>query len=75
MMTSSNFQKNFGTQLQKCIKTTGMTQNELARRMGVSNATVSRWLNGSQKSIMSDLLFDLCDIFGRDPLYFCNNKD
>lgn len=75
MITSSNFKKNFGKQLKKCMDATGMSQRELARRMDISNSTVSRWLNGSQTSIMSDLLFDMCDIFERDPLYFCSDKD
>ena len=71
MITTSNFQKNFGKQLQKKMVATGISQRELARRMNISNATISRWLNGSQASILTDSLFDLCDIFETDPLYFC----
>ncbi len=70
-MLFSNFKQNFGTKLNELLMRTGMSKRELARRMNVSNATISRWVSGDITNIWSAYLFELCDIFEVDPLYFC----
>lgn len=42
---SNNASKLLSNNIKKLLKEKNMTQNELARMMGVSSATVSDWLN------------------------------
>lgn len=69
-MTETRFEKNFGGNLQLLLTRTSMSQRELARRLNVSNATVSRWIKGNSTDIHVCMLFRLCDIFQVDPMYF-----
>ena len=70
-MLEKSFRENFSTNLKACMDTVKMSQRELARRLGISNSTVSRWLSGDTKSLKSGMLFGICDVFSRDPAWFC----
>ena len=55
----------FGSNLQFLRKKNGMTQENLAERMGVSRQTISKWESGEASPELGKLL-DLCDIFSCD---------
>ncbi|MFC1818250.1 helix-turn-helix domain-containing protein [Thermodesulfobacteriota bacterium] len=45
-------EKNFADQVKSVRKQLGISQEELARKLGVSFATVNRWENGRTNPIM-----------------------
>jgi len=56
----------------------GLTLDEVARKIGVSNATVSRWETGEIKAIGSDKIGALADVLGTTTEYLLgrsNNVD
>ena len=65
----------FSTQLQNLRKRNGITQEQLAQRLGVSPQAVSKWENGSYPD--GDLLPKLADFFGVsiDHLYGRGKKE
>ena len=73
-MITRLFEKNFGKQLQKLLDRTSMSQRELARRINVSNASVSRWVRGEQTALTTTYLFNICEIFSVDPMFFCDSE-
>lgn len=62
---------NFKSRVEALLKEKGMTQRELAARLGVSEVTVSRWMtdgaNGRNPSIPT--LQKIADILGTTPDY------
>lgn len=54
-----------GKLLQGLRKEKGMTQEQLAERMGVARRTVSRWETGSNMPDL-DILVELSDLYGAD---------
>ena len=55
-----------GDALKKLLREEGLSQNELARRMGVSTAHMSNVINGRREARV-DLLKRICIMFRRDP--------
>jgi transcriptional regulator with XRE-family HTH domain len=56
-----------GILLEREIKRAGLTLNEFSRRAGVSPATVSRLVNGQQRSAEKATLDKLAAFLGREP--------
>lgn len=48
MMTERNWMKTFGDNLAYQLREADMTQNELAERTGLTQASISRYVNGTQ---------------------------
>ena len=63
-----NYNEVFAKRLLYYIEALNMPQKELAKRMGVSEASVSNWTKGT-KVPRADKVDKLCDIFG------CNRSD
>lgn len=57
--------------LRFAIRTTGIVQADLARRMNVSSNNLSMWINGRQKMPAKHFM-KLAKIFNVDPLYLRN---
>ena len=74
MITQQRFEQHFANQLNKLMNENGISVRELARRLDVSPATISRWTTGKQTTILSGCLFDLCDVFDVDPLWFTREE-
>lgn len=56
-------QANIGSLLKELRKEQGMTQEQLAERIGVARRTVSRWETGSNLPDL-DILIELSDLYG-----------
>lgn len=63
-----------GERLQLLMDRAGLKQAELSRRVGVSRATVSSWMNGTIKTISHEHLVTLGKVFGVDPEYISGGK-
>lgn len=74
-MIQIEFNKHFAKQLKKAMNRTGISSRELARRLNISPSTVSRWLTDGQYTILAVHLFNLCDIFQVDPMWFTKDAD
>lgn len=44
----------------------GISQNEMARRIGTSTATMSNIMTGKREP-RADLVKRMCEVFGKDP--------
>lgn len=44
-----------------------MTQEEFAKKYGITKQTLSKFENGRTKSIKADLLLKICSDYGIDP--------
>ncbi|MGP1365923.1 MAG: helix-turn-helix domain-containing protein [Schwartzia sp. (in: firmicutes)] len=56
--------------LRKLRTEKGMTQNDLAKKLGVTRVTISFWESGTNR-INSDTLIRLSDIFGCSIDFLC----
>lgn len=54
---------NFGSKISECRQNKGMTQEELAGRIGVTPQALSKWERGQSLPDVA-LLADLCSILG-----------
>lgn len=63
MKNQEDIKKKVAENIYKYRKKAGLTQKQLAERLGVKNTAVSNWENG-QNSIDTELLFRVCDVFG-----------
>lgn len=59
----------FGEILKTLRTKKGLTLDEVAKKIGVSNATVSRWETGEIKNIGSDKIGALADVLGTSTEY------
>lgn len=60
---------NFRNRVEELIKLRGMTHREFASRLGVSEVTVSRWLNG-ERNPSAENLNKIAEVLGTTPSYF-----
>lgn len=58
--------------IEERLKAQNMTQRELALKLGVSEVTVSRWLNG-ERSLTVETLTSIADALEISPAYFFTN--
>ena len=58
-----DLKKYIGNQIKTFRKSSGFTQDELAKRLNTTKQTISRYEKGDRKA-NQDMLFELCDIFG-----------
>ena len=56
----------FGENLGKELKSNGISQMELAKKLNTTQATISRWVGGLNEPDFTTL-FLLCDIFDCSP--------
>ena len=66
--------RKFQEKLKELREDMGISQNELSRRTGISNASISRWENGIA-DIASDYLIILCNFFGVPADYLLGLED
>ena len=64
--------------LPSCIKSRrqniGMTQKQLAEKVGVTDVTISRWESGQREPIASDFL-RLCEVLGMELEWFIGKEN
>jgi len=58
----------FGKRLETAIKNKKLTQDELAKQIGTSQATINRWTKGINQPDVDAILM-LCNILEEDPNY------
>lgn len=61
------FYKKLGSALREARKSAGLSQSEVAARIGLTNQNVSSWELGKSKIDMNQLL-ELCDMYGANYL-------
>lgn len=69
---SEELRKLFSINLQECLKNSGLTMLELAKKIKVSQATISDWCNG-KKAPRFDKIEQLANFFNVPATYFFNN--
>lgn len=70
---SEELRKLFSRKLQECLQNSGLTMAELAKKIGVSQATISDWCNG-KKAPRFDKIEQLAKFFNVSPTYFFNDE-
>lgn len=63
----------FSEQLRKCLENSNITMTELAKKIGVSQATVSDWCNG-KKAPRFDKIEQLASFFNVPATYFFKDE-
>jgi transcriptional regulator with XRE-family HTH domain len=64
-----------GRRIARLREAKGWSQAELARRLGVTRASVHQWENDSSPNIRPVNLLALADILGTDPYYLVHGPD
>ncbi len=64
----------FGEKIRNARKTLGLTQRQLADRLGVSNTTISNWEKGLSRPD-ADLIQELCRVLGLQPNDFYGTNE
>ena len=62
------------TRLQETIRESGLTQSEIARRLGIRQATVAQYLSGRSMPAL-DTFANLCRVLDADPAYILCIKE
>jgi transcriptional regulator with XRE-family HTH domain len=65
---------NTGTKIRKLRENKRMSQDELASQLGISQTTLHNIETDKSRKIDSALIFKMCDIFDKDPLYFADDS-
>lgn len=61
---------NTGDVIKMLRKKSGMTQDDLARKLGVTKSSVQKYENGLVQNLKLQTIRDLCNIFHAPPWYF-----
>jgi SOS-response transcriptional repressor LexA len=64
----------FAARVRKAVLDSGLKQNELARRIGVTPAAVNNWLNRGARDIRSDILFALSETSGKSARWLATGE-
>lgn len=64
----------FGDKIRDARKAAGLTQRQLADRLGVSNTSISNWEKGLSRPD-ADMIQKLCCILSLDPNYFYGTEN
>ena len=64
----------FGDRIRNGRKAAGLTQRQLADRLGVSNTSISNWEKGLSRPD-ADMIQKLCHILTLDPNYFYGTEN
>ena len=59
----------FGEKIRSARKAAGLTQRQLAEKIGVSNTSISNWEKGLSRPD-ADMIQKLCDVLCLQPNYF-----
>lgn len=65
----------FGEKLKQARKNKGLSQAELARRVGISRAAISRYESGERTQISAPILISMAKYLGVNPLYLDGIED
>lgn len=63
------YRSKFGKRLEEALRETGVSQTQLAARLGVKDSTVSRWKNGKDFPVETPIE-DICQALGVPDDYF-----
>ena len=61
--------KNLSTYIKSRRQNIGLTQKQLAEKVGVTDVTISRWESGQREPVASDFL-RLCEVLGMELEWF-----
>lgn len=64
----------FKNNVEELIKSRGMTQREFALKLGVSEVTVSRWLNGERNPSVENLA-KMAEVLDTTPSYLLGKNE
>lgn len=65
--------KNLSTYIKSRRQNIGLTQKELAKLIGVTDVTISRWESGQRDPIWSDFV-RLCEVLGMELEWFTEKE-
>jgi transcriptional regulator with XRE-family HTH domain len=66
--------KNLSTYIKSRRQNIGLTQKQLAKLVGVTDVTVSRWESGQREPIWSDFV-KLCEVLGMELEWFIGKEN
>ena len=66
--------KNLSTYIKSRRQNIGLTQKELAKLIGVTDVTISRWESGQRDPIWSDFV-RLCEVLGMELEWFVGKEN
>lgn len=64
----------FGERVRRAVLDSGLKQNELADRIGITPAAVNNWLNRGAKDLRADVLFALAAAAGKSPRWIATGE-
>jgi transcriptional regulator with XRE-family HTH domain len=64
-----------GKRIARLRESKGWSQAELARKLGITRASVHQWENDSSPNIRPANLLALADLLGTDPYYLVHGPD
>ena len=66
--------KNLASCIKSRRKNIGLTQRQLAKIIGVTDVTISRWESGKREPTWSDFV-KLCEVLAMDPNWFIEKEN
>ena len=66
MNKTSNKLNNFANNLKNALYAKGWSQNQLARKLGITQQCVSRWVKGNREPSIDDIIL-ICYFLDEDP--------
>ena len=74
-MTTADFPVRVGHYIKKAREESGLTQNELSLRTGLSRVTISHLETGARKQIKPELIARISNVLGKKANYFYGIDD